>query len=104
MQRDGKPQALGLCRLTFLNFVANSEPHGETKIMNRAKTKKQDCSIIALDKFIQATRDSGYKGTSSAVSELVDNAIQAEARNISISIEAVGNEASEPPRVFRRLF
>ncbi len=44
------------------------------------------CSIIALDKFIQATRDSGYKGTPSAVAELVDNAIQAAAKTVQISI------------------
>ena len=31
-------------------------------------------SIVAVDKFIQATRDSGYNGTASAVAELVDNA------------------------------
>jgi hypothetical protein len=48
--------------------------------MRRAQPKKTDCSIIAVDKFIQATRDSGYKGTASAISELVDNAIQARAR------------------------
>src|SRR5436190_531424 len=33
--------------------------------------KEQDSSIIALDKFIQATCDSGYKGTPSAISEPV---------------------------------
>jgi hypothetical protein len=43
-------------------------------------------SIVALDKFIQATRDSGYKGTPSAVAELVDNSLQAGARNVDISI------------------
>ena len=48
--------------------------------------KHRDWSIIALDKFIQATRDSGYKGTASAISELVDNAIQAEAKHIAISV------------------
>jgi len=46
-------------------------------------------SIIALDKFIQATRDSGYKGTASAVSELVDNSIQAGATTIDISVRTV---------------
>src|SRR5690349_15346347 len=46
----------------------------------------QDCSIIALDRFIQATRDSGYKGTASAISELVDNAIQADATTIGIAV------------------
>lgn len=45
-----------------------------------------DNSIIALDKFIQSTRDSGYKSTASAISELVDNAIQAQAKNVSILI------------------
>lgn len=50
--------------------------------------RKEDCSIIALDKFIQATRDSGYKGTANAISELVDNSIQAGATRIVISVAA----------------
>lgn len=45
-----------------------------------------DNSIIALDQFIQSTRDSGYKSTASAISELVDNAIQAQAKTVSIQI------------------
>ena len=45
-----------------------------------------DFSLVAVDKFIQATRDSGYKGTSSAVAELVDNSLQAGATEIAISI------------------
>lgn len=49
-------------------------------------------SIIAVDKFIQATRDSGYKGTASAISELVDNSIQAGATRISITIEQAGDD------------
>lgn len=53
-----------------------------------------DNSIIALDKFIQSTRDSGYKNTPSAVSELVDNAIQAGARNISILIQPDESEGA----------
>jgi hypothetical protein len=54
-----------------------------------------DCSIIALDKFIQATRDSGYKGTASAISELVDNSIQAGATRIAISIAAKTSDHAE---------
>ena len=45
-------------------------------------------SIVALDRFILSTRDSGYKSTSSAVAELVDNALQASAMTVRISIEA----------------
>jgi len=51
------------------------------------KLKEQSCSIVAIDRFIQATRDSGYKGTASAISELVDNSIQAGATRIAISVE-----------------
>src|SRR5262245_3561095 len=66
------------------------------KITNGAPLlKNQGRSIIALDKFIQATRDSGYKGTSSAISELVDNSIQAGAKTISISIAAASGNADE---------
>lgn len=49
---------------------------------------KPSNSIVALDKFILSTRDSGYKSTSSAVAELVDNALQASARTVRISVEA----------------
>ena len=47
-------------------------------------TGEQDFSIVAVDKFIQATRDSGYRGTSSAVAELIDNSLQAGATRISV--------------------
>jgi hypothetical protein len=57
--------------------------------------KTADCSIIALDKFIQATRDSGYKGTASAISELVDNSIQAGASRIAISVTTVASAEEE---------
>lgn len=50
------------------------------------KSADEDYSIVALDKFIQATRDSGYKGTSSAVAELIDNSLQAGATEIAVSI------------------
>src|SRR5262249_49504875 len=60
-----------------------------------ASINDQGCSIIALDKFIQATRDSGYKGTASAISELVDNSIQAGATRITLSITATMSEDEE---------
>lgn len=57
--------------------------------------RREDCSLIALDKFIQATRDSGYKGTASAISELVDNSIQAAATRIEISVTATTSDEEE---------
>lgn len=56
------------------------------------KVTADDCPIIALDRFIQATRDSGYKGTSSAVSELIDNSLQAQAREIQVLLAEVGGD------------
>lgn len=46
-----------------------------------------DYSIIALERFIEATRDAGYKNITTAIAELVDNALEAEARIIDINIE-----------------
>jgi hypothetical protein len=58
-----------------------------------------DTHIIALDRFVEATRDSGYRGTSSAVSELVDNAIQANATTICIIVEQDPDDHSGALRV-----
>jgi hypothetical protein len=59
------------------------------------QTDPTSFSIIALDKFILATRDSGYKGTGSAVSELVDNAIQARAGVVAITVKSEGVEPNQ---------
>lgn len=56
----------------------------------------EEFSIVAVDKFIQATRDSGYKGTSSAVAELVDNSLQAGATEISVSVTVEEREKTHP--------
>lgn len=60
---------------------------------------KPSSSIVALDRFILSTRDSGYKSTASAVAELVDNAIQAAATIIRITIEARTNDEVSGVRV-----
>lgn len=51
-----------------------------------------ETSIFSPRNFLIATRDSGYRSTSSALSEFVDNSIQANASNIYIQIrkEAIG--------------
>jgi hypothetical protein len=61
--------------------------------------RRDKWSIIALDKFIQATRDSGYKGTASAISELVDNSIQAGAKQIAISLKAQAAPGDADPTI-----
>ena len=59
-------------------------------------TEEQDFSIVAVEKFIHATRDSGYKGTPSAVAELVDNSLQAGATSISVSLKVEEAEENRP--------
>ena len=53
-------------------------------------------SIVALDRFIQATRDSGYKGTVSSISELVDNSLQAGASWVRIRLDIEDSETEHP--------
>jgi hypothetical protein len=55
------------------------------------KREERTYSIVAVEKFIHATRDSGYKGTSSAVAELVDNSIQAGATEVAVTLIAEGD-------------
>jgi len=69
---------------------------GRVKEKNMASDKN---SIIALDKFIRSTRDSGYKSTASAVAELVDNALQASARSVDIRVEGDPDGGATPTRV-----
>jgi histidine kinase/DNA gyrase B/HSP90-like ATPase len=40
--------------------------------------------LVSGGNFVLATRDTGYRNTASAIAELIDNAIEAEARNIRI--------------------
>lgn len=51
-------------------------------------------SIVRQDQFIQATRDSGYKGTDSALSEIIDNALQAKATKVAIQMHGETPEYS----------
>ena len=51
--------------------------------------------LVALRTFIQATRDSGYKSTSAAVAELIDNAFEADATVVSVEIEDDPDQASK---------
>lgn len=64
--------------------------------MSESHPQDHDTSIVALREFIQATRDSGYKGTSSAVAELIDNSLQAGARHIRLRLSP-GSDAADAP-------
>jgi hypothetical protein len=44
------------------------------------------CPVVATQTFIAAIRDSGYKGTSWAVAELLDNALEASATVVDVNV------------------
>src|SRR2546423_1785866 len=46
----------------------------------------QDYPVVALNRFIEATRDSGYKTTSAAIAELIDNSFEADASAVEVVI------------------
>lgn len=58
---------------------------------------KTSFSLVLPSQFIQATRDSGYKGLASAIAELLDNSFEAEATRVDIRIEE--NAGEEGPEV-----
>jgi hypothetical protein len=58
--------------------------------------KATDTSIIAVDKFIQATRDSGYRSTVSAIAEIIDNALQANASRVDVIIVRADEDHEHP--------
>lgn len=76
-------------------LIAGGPEITESHLMNA----RQSPSIIALDRFIQATRDSGYKGTVSAIAELVDNALQADATSITITLATSPDRPKYPIQV-----
>jgi len=54
--------------------------------------EQEPWQLVVPSQFIRATRDSGYKGIASAVAELIDNALEAKAKNVSIRIEQTTSE------------
>lgn len=60
---------------------------------------KQDYSIVAIQYFIQATRDSGYKGTVSAIAELIDNSFEALATEVDIELVETKDKPGYPIKI-----
>ncbi|MDB5143417.1 MAG: hypothetical protein JWQ66_2130 [Mucilaginibacter sp.] len=52
-------------------------------------------TLVNFQNFILATRDSGYKSTSSALAELVDNSIEAGANRVDINIKKLEDGTQE---------
>lgn len=64
--------------------ASHSEDRGMTQSVSSDEPDVH--TIVASDKFILATRDTGYRSVAAAVAELVDNALQADAKCIRIDV------------------
>ena len=91
MEQKIREFSLDICRLHVICERIGGRYQNSLFSEGSFMHSKDNFSVIALDKFIQATRDSGYKGTRSALSELVDNSIQAKATKIEIQILRLEN-------------
>src|SRR5690348_5690492 len=55
--------------------------------------------VVAGKTFILATRDAGYRSTSAAVAELIDNSLQARASHIRVYVFGGGEDVGHPLRI-----
>jgi len=63
---------------------------------HEASKRMKHLPLVATEAFVRGMRDSGYKTTGTALDELIDNAIQAQATEISIVINfAEGNTSKK---------
>src|SRR4051812_32782323 len=52
----------------------------------KARPSRKRSPLVSPANFVMATRDTGYRSTSLAVAEFVDNSLQAEATSIDIEV------------------
>lgn len=67
-----------------------TNPRGRV-VRRGAKALKPE--LVNARNFVAASRDSGYKGTSQAVAEFIDNSVQAGARSIAVDVVACADDA-----------
>jgi len=66
--------------------------------VDEQKKKENAFSLIAPETFIKSIRDLGYKSNLTALDELIDNAIQAGARNVNVFVAyAPSNKTQKKP-------
>jgi hypothetical protein len=78
--------------LTYITYIGYNPIQIFICLGAIAMVQSQDSTVIALDRFIQATRDSGYKGLAFALAELVDNSFEAGASNVNIQLSKEDGE------------
>lgn len=64
----------------------------QRKYVEKLKTEKFDWDLLVGDAFVRGMRDIGYKSTSFALAELIDNSVQAAATRVDVVFGYDGNK------------
>lgn len=72
----------------------NDAPKGGLAVLNRVLRDGNKVPLFLGQTFINSLRDTGYNSTTSAVSEHIDNAIQARASEIRVYFHQTGNRGN----------
>jgi hypothetical protein len=77
-------------KLQSQEMLISSDLQAQRSYLTHLKDVNFDFSLMVADAFINGIRDIGYKSTATALDELVDNSIQAEAQNIHVLFSLEG--------------
>ncbi|MFN8483025.1 MAG: ATP-binding protein [Anaerolineae bacterium] len=67
--------------------------------VDRLKEEGFGFSLVVAEAFVRGIRDLGYKSTATALDELIDNSVQAEAQNIHVVFGFNGNSDAKPTEI-----
>lgn len=87
------------------NKMSNSKTMLSPDLVEQNKYAKDlegsgfDFNLVIADAFIRGMRDIGYKNTGWALCELLDNSIQAEAKNIHVAFNIKNKEKDSPDQI-----
>lgn len=70
--------------MTKNNETYNQDLKKQREFVAKLKEKNFTYPLVATEAFVRGMRDSGYKSTATALRELVDNALQAQANSVDI--------------------
>ncbi len=88
---NGLPPADG----EFTPQWANTSPRGGRTVLNRVLKDSQKVPLFLGQTLVNSLRDLGYNSTTSALCELVDNAIQWDATEVRIYFHQTGKKGSQ---------
>jgi hypothetical protein len=66
------------------NQFLHPELKKQRQLVNEIQNREDAYNIVIADAFLRGMKDLGYKSTARAIDEIIDNSIQAGARNIHI--------------------